>query len=182
MNGVPLFSIGSALSEIFVTCGVLYSIITNLRGKPLPWKLLGGVLTFEVVVNVIYMAKMAARADKSSEISTGMKIFFAAHGMLSLIMILLLVVLFILSFIDIKNGREAWFARHKGFSWAMIVVWFLSVGSGEVIFLMRYGGQLFGGEQAAAVEAPAAETPQQAPTSPPGEPSEEPAAEAEKPG
>ena len=40
---IPAFSIFSAISEIFVTIGVLYAIFTTLAGKPFPKVLLGGV-------------------------------------------------------------------------------------------------------------------------------------------
>ena len=40
---VPLFSIFSAVSELFVTAIVLYAIIKNMKGGPLPWKMLGAV-------------------------------------------------------------------------------------------------------------------------------------------
>lgn len=141
---IPFFSMFSAASEVFVTLSVLYCIITNLRGKPLPVILLGCTIAFEICVNVVYMTIRASEADKSVELTTGMKIFFALHGTLSLVMILGLAVLYVLSVIDIKDGRETWFRRHAKFSWFMIFVWMLSVGSGEVIFFMRYGGALFG--------------------------------------
>jgi len=141
---VPAYSIFSAVSEVFVTIAVLYSITTNLKGNKLPVKLLGGVLAFEIVVNVIYMARMAGRAERSTELSTGMKLFFAGHGILSLVMILGLGWLYVLSVKDMKDGRETWFRRHRGGAWFFVFLWMVSVISGEVIFFMRYGGALFG--------------------------------------
>ena len=38
---VPLFSIFSAVSELFVTAIVLYAIIKNMKGGRLPWRMLG---------------------------------------------------------------------------------------------------------------------------------------------
>lgn len=141
---VPLFSIFSAISEVFVTIAVLYGVISNMRGGPLRWKLLGAVIAFELCVNVVYMAGKAAKADKSVELSTEMKLFFAGHGLLSLGMFLGLVVLYILAVIDVKSGRESWFQRHPVGTWVFVFFWMVSVTSGEIIFFMRYGEALFG--------------------------------------
>lgn len=141
---VPAYSIFSATSELFVTAGVLYSIIANLKGRPFPWKVLGLVVAFEGIVNVVYMARMAGRADKSSELSQMAKLIFAGHGMLSLLMYLALAVCFVLAVKDVKDGRETWFVRHRMGSWTLVFFWMVSIISGEAIFLWRYGGALFG--------------------------------------
>lgn len=138
MQTIPPFSIFSAISEVFVTIAVLYAIITNLKGRPFNWKLLGGVLAFELTVNVVYMAGRAAAADKSTELSTQMKLFFAGHGILSLLMFLSLCVVYLLSVVDLANERDSWFVRHRTLSWTMIVFWMISVTTGEAIFVMRY--------------------------------------------
>ena len=135
---IPPFSIFSAISEIFVTIAVLYSIITCLKGNRLPKKLLGGVLIFEFCVNVVYMASRAAQADKSTELSAGMKAFFAGHGTLSLLMFLSLVVAYLLALADESKGRENWFYRNRGFSYVLIFFWMVSVLSGHAIFVMTY--------------------------------------------
>jgi hypothetical protein len=142
-TGVPAFSIFSAISELFVTLAVLYTIISNLYGKKLLWPLLGGVLTFELCVNVVYMAGRAAAADTDTTLTTGMKLFFAAHGILSLAMFVGLLILFILAVIDVKSGRESWFRRHRVGTWIFVFFWMVSVVTGEAIFLMRFGDQLF---------------------------------------
>ena len=144
MDVVPAFSIFSAISEVFVTIAVLYSIISTMRGGKFPTVLLGIVLTFELCVNVVYMAGRAGAADTDHTLTTAMKLFFAGHGILSLGMFIGLAVLYVLSVIDVKSGREAWFRRHIGGSWFFIGLWMISVGSGEAIFFMRFGDALFG--------------------------------------
>lgn len=140
---VPAFSIFSAISEVFVTIAVLYAVISNMNGRALNWKLLGAVLAFELCVNVVYMAGRAAKVDTDSSISTGMKIFYASHGILSLAMFLGIVVLFIFAVIDVKSGRQSWFARHRTGTWIFVFFWMVSVISGEAIFFMRFGEHLF---------------------------------------
>jgi uncharacterized membrane protein YozB (DUF420 family) len=135
---IPTFSIFSAVSEVFVTIGVLYGIIATLRGKKLPKAMLGGVLIFELCVNVVYMANRASHHDKNPDLSVAMKAFFAGHGILSLLMFLALAVVFLLSLADESNGRENWFRRHRSASYVLIFFWMVSVLSGEAIFFMRY--------------------------------------------
>ena len=134
----PAFSIFSAISEIFVTIGVLYCIVQALRGKGLNKWLMGGVLLFELCVNVVYMAGRAAQADKSTELSTGMKIFFAVHGTLSLLMFVTLAIIYLLSLYGESKDKDNWFIRHPTASWALVALWMISVGTGEAIFVMRY--------------------------------------------
>lgn len=143
MEAVPAFSIFSAISEVFVTIAVLYAVISNMNGKRLNWQLLGAVLAFELCVNVVYMAGRAAKADSDSTLSTGMKLFFAGHGILSLAMFLGIVVLFIFAVMDHKSGRPTWFQRHRAGTWVFVFFWMVSVLTGEAIFFMRFGAQLF---------------------------------------
>lgn len=135
---IPPFSIFSAISEVFVTIGVLFAIFSTLRGKPFPKVLLGVVIAFEFCVNVVYMAMRAAQADKSSELSTGMKLFFAGHGTLSLLMFLTLAVLYLISLMNEAKGQENWFRRHRLGSYVLVFFWMVSVISGEAIFYLRY--------------------------------------------
>jgi hypothetical protein len=136
----PTFSIFSAISEVFVTIAVLYGIITTLRGNKFPKALMGSVLIFELCVNVVYMAKMASRADKSSTLSAPMKAFFAGHGILSLLMFLAIAAVYLLALRDESNGRENWFRRNRTASYVLIFFWMVSVLSGEAIFFLRYFG------------------------------------------
>jgi len=135
---IPAFSIFSAGSEVFVTIIVLYAVIGNLRGRPLRWKLLGVCLLFELCVNIMYMVHRAAAADTATELSNTMKVVFAAHGMLSLLMFVGLMLLYLISVFDHKSGHRTWFQRHVNGTWSFIVLWLISVGSGEAIFVWRY--------------------------------------------
>lgn len=132
------FSTFTALSEIVVSCVVLYSIITNWAGRPLPVKAFGAVLVFEVCVNVTYMALRAGEADQESTLSTEMKIFFAAHGTLSLAMLIFLIVTYLLSVMNIKEGERTWYQRHPLGTWFMVGLWMLSVCTGEYIYYLRH--------------------------------------------
>ncbi len=135
----PAFSIFSAISELLVTAVVLYAVIRSLRGQPLAWRLLGAVLLFEICVNVVYMAQRAAHAEQSTDLSAGLRGLYAAHGILSLLMLIGLIAVYLLAVADHKQQRPTWFRRHPGLTWAFLALWLISVASGELIFVLRYG-------------------------------------------
>ena len=137
---IPTFSIFSAISEVFVTIAVVYSIWKAMNGGKFHRGLLGATLIFELCVNVVYMAGRAAHADTSSTLSTGMKLFYAGHGILSLLMFLGLGVVYLLALLDESKGRATWFERNRGFTWVFLFFWMVSVVSGEAIFFMTYFG------------------------------------------
>ena len=135
---IPPFSIFSAVSELFVTAGVVYVIARNWTRRAFPLGLFLAVAVFEAFVNVFYMATKSARAAAGTEvISTGMKIAFAAHGMLSLLAYLVFVVLGVIAWQEQRAGR--WFFRERPvLTWTFAVVWAISILSGEALFVFRY--------------------------------------------
>ena len=137
---IPPFSIFSAISELFVTAGVLYVIRRNWTRQAFPFALFLTVSLFEALVNVMYMANRSAAAAASTgagTLSTGLKIAFAAHGLLSLVAYLVFVLLGVLAYQEYKGGRY-FFREWAGLTWTFLVVWFISVGSGETLFALRY--------------------------------------------
>jgi FtsH-binding integral membrane protein len=66
-----------------------------------------------------------------------MKIFFAGHGLISLVAYLVFVVLGIFAYQEQKDGRF-FFRDRPALTWAFLAVWTVSIVSGEAIFLMRY--------------------------------------------
>jgi len=131
---IPAFSIFSSISELFVTFAVLYTVISNLRGRPLKWKLLGCVLLFEVCVNVMYMVNRAPHAETSGTL----RALFAIHGILSLFMLVSLLLIYMIATFDYKAGHPTWFQRHRVGSWVFVTLWLVAVGSGEIAFVWRY--------------------------------------------
>ena len=135
---IPPFSIFSAVSELFVTAGVIYVIVRNWTKRPFPLGLFLAVALFEAFVNVLYMATRAARAAAGAEpIGTGMKIAFAAHGLLSLLAYLVFVMLGVIAWQEQRAGRY-FFRERPAVTWTFAVVWAISVISGEVMFGLRY--------------------------------------------
>jgi predicted RND superfamily exporter protein len=139
---IPPFSIFSAVSELFVTAGVFYVIRRNWTRRTFPFALFLTVALFEALVNVMYMANRSASAaaagpGHAEALSTGMKIFYASHGLLSLVAFLVFVVLGTLAHQEQRQGR--WFFRERAtLTWVFLVVWTISIVSGEAIFVLRY--------------------------------------------
>ena len=135
---IPPFSIFSAISELFVTAGVFTMVRLNWTRRPFPLPLFLGVALFEALVNVVYMASRASRAATGADtISAGMKAFFAAHGILSLLAYLVFVILAVFAWQDQRAGRF-FFRERPALTWAFLAAWTVSVGSGEVLFILRY--------------------------------------------
>jgi hypothetical protein len=121
-----------------VTAAVFYVVYRNWTRQPFPLPLFIAVALFEALINVAYMATRASRASAGAEtLSTSMKIMFAAHGMLSLLAFLIFVVLAVYAWIDQRAGR--WFFRERpALMWTFLLLWTVSIGSGEVLFVLRY--------------------------------------------
>jgi hypothetical protein len=134
----PAFSVFSAVSELFVTAGVLYVVWANWNRRRFSGLVFLALALFEALVNVLYMSTRAASASSGAEpMAPGMKIFFAAHGMLSLLAYIGFVILGVFAFQEQKVDR--WFFRdHRALTAIFLVVWVVSIGSGEVIFALRY--------------------------------------------
>ena len=138
---IPAFSLFSAISELLVTAGVLFVVRRNWTRRPFPFAVFLTVALFEGLVNVMYMANRASQASAAHAggptLSVGMKIAFAAHGMLSLLGYLVFVVLGTFAHQEQRQGR--WFFRDRpALTWAFLVLWTISIVSGEVIFALRY--------------------------------------------
>jgi len=144
MSGNQAFSIFTAISEVFVTAIVLYTIVGNLRGKPFQWRLLGGCLLFELCINVMYMVIRATQADTTQALDPGMKILFAVHGIMSLVMFVALLLLYLIAVFDFKSGHPTWFQRNVRATWGVLSLWLIAVISGEVIFVMHNRPKVMG--------------------------------------
>ncbi len=140
---IPPFSLFSAVSELVVTAGVLFVVRRNWTRRRFPFAVFLAVALFEGLVNVMYMAGRASEASAAhaataaAALPAGMKIAFAAHGLLSLLAYLVFVVLGTLAHQSQEQGR--WFFRERPrLTWTFLVVWTVSIVSGEVIFALRY--------------------------------------------
>ena len=146
---IPAFSLFSAISELFVTAGVLFVVRRNWTRRTFPFALFIGVALFEGLINVMYMAKRAADASGTAvateaaahALSAVMKIGFAVHGLLSLLAYLVFVVLGVFAHQEQQQDPPRWFFRERpALTWTFLALWVISIGSGEVLFALRYFG------------------------------------------
>jgi len=137
-SSIPAFSVFSAISELFVTAGVLVIVFRNRRGLRFSLAIFLAVALFEAFVNVMYMSMRASQAASGAHpIAPGLRIFFALHGMLSLVAYLVFVILGVFAYQDQKNGRF-FFRERPAVTWSFLAVWLVSVASGEALFVLRY--------------------------------------------
>lgn len=134
---MPFFSVFSACSELFVTAAVIFMVVRSLKKKPFPVRLAIGTLCFEFGINMTYMT-LRMMQGSPSHLDDGVMIVLAAlHGSLSLVVFAALVVLVTLAILDEKRGRH-YFAEHPLQTRVFLLFWFVSVGSGEAFFALRY--------------------------------------------
>lgn len=135
---IPAFSVFSAVSELFVTAGVLYVIRRNWTRQPFPFALFLAVAIFEATVNVLYMSGRASQAATGAQtLAPGLRLAFAAHGILSLLAYLVFVMLGVFAYQDQKQGRY-FFPQRPVLTWTFLAVWTVSIVSGEALFAWRY--------------------------------------------
>jgi hypothetical protein len=130
------FSTFSAISELFVTAGVVYVCTKSYLGRGFPWKLAAVVATFEFCVNMAYMVvRMGEHANPAQR--SPFAWLAAIHGSLSLLVFAAFVILTFLAYFAHKRGEQYFRDRPKVY-WTFMVFWFLSVGSGEAFYIIRY--------------------------------------------
>jgi hypothetical protein len=130
------FSTFTAISELFVTAGVIYVFTKSYRGLGFPWKLAAGIAVFEFSVNMTYM--LIRMSDHTTPGTRSPYAWLAAiHGSLSLLVFAAFVILTFLAYFAHKRG-EQYFQQRPKLYWTFLVFWFLSVGSGEAFFIIRY--------------------------------------------
>ncbi|HKZ73973.1 MAG TPA: hypothetical protein VJ011_07910 [Steroidobacteraceae bacterium] len=137
----PAFSTFSAIAEIFVTAAVFYVVLRSYRGHPFAWKLATAVIVFEFSVNMMYM--IFRMREQSAGIAEGgprspYAPFMAAHGALSLLVFILFVVFAYLAYAAMRRNQN-FYREHPGITFGFLALWMLSVGSGEALYLLRYG-------------------------------------------
>jgi hypothetical protein len=131
------FSAFAAISELFVTTGVLTVVIHNYRRKGYLWRLAVGVLCFEFFVNMLYMiVRMQEQAQPAGikEHGSTFVALAAAHGSLSLLVFIFFAICTFLARADFRKGKF-FYREHGGLTYTFLALWMLSVGSGEAMYL-----------------------------------------------
>ena len=132
------FSTFTAISELFVTAGVLTVVIHNLRRRGFLARLAFGLVVFEFSVNMLYMI-FRMQETPSTGLPNWLIALAAGHGILSLLVFILFTVYSFLALASIKRNRY-FFAEHPRQTALFIVLWMASVLSGELMYALLYLG------------------------------------------
>jgi hypothetical protein len=133
---IPPFSAFSATSELAVTAAVFYVFFQAYYRDRFRGALLAITVSFEVVVNVAYMVNRFT--TPSAPLSNpALQVLLAAHGVLSLAMLLFLIV-FATGAWMVRRDDYNLFRQMPATTLTFIVLWAISIVSGEAAFVWAY--------------------------------------------
>lgn len=138
-HAIPWFSAFTAITELFVTAAVFYVIYAAIYEDVFHGRLLAGALAYEVLFNITYMVSRLFTHSETTAHADWMVGLLAGHGILSLIMFIGLVALSIVAYRWHRDGRNL-FAERSALTGVFVVLWAVSILSGEAIFLLEYVG------------------------------------------
>lgn len=136
MTQLPPFSYFSATSELLVTAAVFYVLWRAYYRNEFKGVLLATTLAFEALFNITYMALRIASPAPELHVSPWMEGLLAAHGILSLLMFAGLIAVAVEAFRLHRQGRNL-LRERPGTTMTFVVLWSISIVSGEAIFLVN---------------------------------------------
>lgn len=131
------FSTFSAVTELFVTAAVFTYLWQGWRHGVLRTGLIAFALTYEILVNVAYMAFRLLVPPTSHDYPGWVEALLPWHGILSLAMLLGLIALVLEARRYAKRGENV-LQKHPGATLGFAILWTLSIASGEVIYVATY--------------------------------------------
>lgn len=134
---IPWFSALSAGTELLVTAALLYVLHQAIFRDRFEAAILGGALAYEVLFNISYMVSQLFTHGEPGHHPGWMVALLAGHGILSLIMFLALVGFSAAAYRAHRQGRNL-FADHLAWTGVFVVLWMVSILSGEAIFVLEY--------------------------------------------
>lgn len=137
---VAPFSHFSAVSELFVTAAVFYFFWKAVKEDDHRWAFITVVIAFETLVNITYMARRLVESEPKGTAAGWTVALAAVHGALSLLMFLGLVAFVLLSFRAARVEHRNYFREHPLTTATFLVLWTLSVLTGEALYLLQLAG------------------------------------------
>lgn len=134
---VPLWSIVTLLTELFVTGSVFYIVLRAYRSGIFLKRFAAIVLGYELLFNVSYMASREVSGAEASSLDPYVTALAIFHGIFSLVMFLALVAFFITAWRAYGRG-ENFFAKRSVLTVTFISAWTLSILSGITLFAQLY--------------------------------------------
>lgn len=133
----PPFSTLSAISELLVTGAVFYAFWPAYRGRMFRGGLLAVALVYETLFNITYMTRQLVSFGRSPDIEPGIVWLAILHGIFSLVMFVGLLFFAGISYKEKRAGVN-FPAERLGFLTGFLVLWSISVLSGEVLYATLY--------------------------------------------
>lgn len=140
MTVPPLFSTFSALTEILVTAVVLWFFYRALKFSDYRFGIMTGALVYETGFNITYMvSRLFVHEEGITHTHAPWVTWFVAfHGSLSLLMFIGLIWIVVWSRRQRKLGDANPLLARRGLSMTFLVLWMISVITGEIIYALYW--------------------------------------------
>ena len=136
----PLFSTLSAVTELLVTAAVFWFFQQALVHGRYRFGIMAVALVYETLFNITYMTARFFGEGTTGDHEAWFSVLLAVHGTLSLLMFIGLIVLVIWAFDRRGKGDLDPLGTRRKLAWTFLVLWTLSVLSGEFIYVMQWTG------------------------------------------
>ena len=144
MPNPPLFSTISAVTELLVTAAVYWFFWRGMKFADYRWGIITVAIVYETLFNVTYMvSRVFTHEEGVTHVHDPWVTWFvAAHGTLSLVMFIGLIWYVVWVRRRVKAGAPNPLLEHRRLSQVFLVLWTLSVASGEAIYAMYFTGTI----------------------------------------
>lgn len=134
----PLYSTFALFTE-FILSGIIYfTIYQGYKYNKFHAKLAAFALLYEIIFNITYMTSRFFSETKEAKTELSFVVGLAiAHGILSLIMFISLIIFFIMAWKNYHKGVN-YFKVHKNLTITFLIFWTLAVLSGALFYFMEY--------------------------------------------
>lgn len=137
MDSPPLFSTFTLVTEVIITCLILYIFYAGYKQNVFHKKIVFFTLAYEIIFNISYMSYRALTHVHEREHS-GFHIAVAAfHGIFSILMFILLIVFFVVAWKKYGQGKN-FFKDHKVLTFGFIFLWMIAIFSGLGFYYLAY--------------------------------------------
>lgn len=138
----PPLSTLSAVTELFVTAAVFYFFYQALRHANYRWGLMTVAIVYETLFNITYMvSRLIVHEEGATHQHPGWVTGFVAfHGSLSLVMFLGLIGFVVWAWRRVRAGEPDPIGARRSLSYGFLVLWTISILTGEAIYLMYWTG------------------------------------------
>ena len=133
----PLYSTITLFAEILISSAIYYTLYQGYKNNHFPAVLAWLAVSYEIIFNISYMTLRALNHSESSiqpALNTALAI---AHGLLSLIMFISLIIFFFIAWRKYRNGIN-YFKEQNILTAVFTAFWTVSVLSGILFYFVEY--------------------------------------------